>query len=557
MSLFRTLLQSFRAWRCRRGGPRTSNRAEVALEHLDHRQLLSAGFGGTLKFTGNTTTDFPTALLNQGVVERQFDPNTDVVADVNDPTLDTLIGRTAGFSSNGFAVTAFRVSYDPRDDSLSLGLIPPGDARIIAGDIDNSGNSAALSPGVQAYVNADPILRNTFIDHPDLQQTETMYAFLDLNGDAVPDIIAGYPVQATLTPNVPAKVYQVALADNSNPANPQFGPPLDQRFWGNVYQLNDPLHPNLEFQISSFGELYSTFNGGAPISDQSVISVGVVANSVNNPVLNGTFLRLKTIPINQATLPDPCPPVVPPVVVPILVNPHENFHINTSHPTDVKVAVFGTDELSVDQIIQSSVRFGGATPYAALPPKDLNRDGKLDEVFLFRGNEINLPPGLTTGTITGNLTTGGTFAGTSRVFNRDYGSATPSQIAAQDQRRQRLGQVADLTPLQKAALHGQIADRAVADVLRDSAFRDAPDIVNGPPRATSAARPASNTVAIPMRASARAPIAVNTGIGAYAAASSTPTEVSIPGLAPNQAARKIKVDMAGARRAAHAPAGYA
>jgi hypothetical protein len=277
---------------------------------------------------------------------------------------------------------------------------------------------------------------------------------------------------------------------------------------------------------------------------------------VNNPVLNGTFLRLKAIPLADATLPDPCPPVVPPVVPPIVVNPHEHFHINTAHPTDVKVAVYGTDDLSVDQIIQSSVRFGGATPYAALPPKDLNRDGKLDEVFLFRGNEINLPPGLTTGTITGGLTTGGTFAGSSRVFNRDYSMTTPAQRMAQDQRRERLGAVADLTPLQRNALHGNIADRAIADVLRDSAFRDAPEIADGPrrPMPLGAGLAKASTVAIPMRRAVAPPIAVNTGINAR----TIPTQVAIPGLDTAQAPnRKVKVDMTGARRAAAAPGLFA
>src|SRR5208337_3048826 len=53
MSLFARLLQAVRSWRRRRGGPKTVRSAGIAMEQLDHRQLLS------VTFTGVVPNDFP------------------------------------------------------------------------------------------------------------------------------------------------------------------------------------------------------------------------------------------------------------------------------------------------------------------------------------------------------------------------------------------------------------------------------------------------------------------------------------------------------------------
>src|SRR4028118_710553 len=67
MSLFRTLLQAVQSWRRRRGHWRTPTRAAVAMEQLDHRQLLS------VNFTGNVLTDFP-ETTTPGVVVLRDNP---------------------------------------------------------------------------------------------------------------------------------------------------------------------------------------------------------------------------------------------------------------------------------------------------------------------------------------------------------------------------------------------------------------------------------------------------------------------------------------------------
>ncbi len=346
MSLFRFLLQAVRTWRHRRGGPKTSQRAVVTLEHLDHRQLLSTG----ITFSGNTTLDFPDSLLNHGVVQSNFNPVTDQASTINDATLNGLIGVTPdGLSENGFNFTAFRVSYDPTADTLNIGLIPADNLPIISGDLDNNGNSGNLSPAVQTYVNANfpPVDGNgnsvSFVDYPDLQLGEEIYAFLDLNGNSTAQVVAGFPLTTDFGPNGAAKVYEVATADNPSLVPPTFGTDLGPAFTGNVYLNNNPNHPDLEFQIKNFRELYQQ-ETGQTLTPASTISIGLFANTTA-PTFRSTILNYKPVNIGQATLPTPQP-----LTPPISINPHQDFHINTAHPTDVKVYVFGTTDLPVDQI---------------------------------------------------------------------------------------------------------------------------------------------------------------------------------------------------------------
>ncbi len=64
MYLFSRLFQAARAWR-NSGRPKTAKRSAVAVEQLDHRQLLS------VNFTGNVATDFP-ATKSPGRRHLQF-----------------------------------------------------------------------------------------------------------------------------------------------------------------------------------------------------------------------------------------------------------------------------------------------------------------------------------------------------------------------------------------------------------------------------------------------------------------------------------------------------
>jgi hypothetical protein len=124
-------------WR-RRRGPKAVQRAGVAVEQLDHRQLLS------VNFTGNVPVDFP-ATQSPGVVVIPAN------ASVTQPSIPSLLQPFV--SHSGFSVQDIRVSYDAVTDTLSIGLdgFPsgnPGQGEVIAGDADNNGNPGTVNPNI-------------------------------------------------------------------------------------------------------------------------------------------------------------------------------------------------------------------------------------------------------------------------------------------------------------------------------------------------------------------------------------------------------------------------
>jgi hypothetical protein len=444
MSLFHTFLQAVRSWtwRRRRGGPKTPQRADVTVERLDHRQLLS------VNFSGNVATDFPLTQV-PGVVRLPAGP-TDQIAQP-DANLASII------KVSGFAVNAIRVTYDPQDDTLNFGLEQPDNQKtgqpVMAGDADNNLDSGTVDPAVTAI---DP----SFSDPPDLDGTETMAVFLDLNNDGVPDIVAG---KSPVDPNVP-KPYQVALAVPSPipGARPNFGTPLPANT-GNFYLVNSSAHGAFEFNITNFTSLFASFNNGQAPTESSLISIGAFAGSTQDGSSSETFISLKPTPFGPTIQPNPCPPLEPP----ILINPHEHRHINTAHPTDVRVAIFGSAGFDVNQIVPESVTLGGAHPILDLPARHINRDKYPDKVFVFRGSDIDLPPGVVDAVVTGMLQDGTEFRSTFEVFNRDESFYSPQLQAAQQARQERLGPIAFLTPFQRRLLHGQIVDQILENRADD------------------------------------------------------------------------------------------
>lgn len=507
MSLLHTLFEAVRSWRRRRDMPKRDKRAGVAVERLDHRQLLS------VNFTGNVPTDFP-ASLSPGVVI--------LPADGSDQIAQPDLNLAPLIKVSGFNVNAIRVSYDPLDDTLNFGLEQPDNQKtgtpVMAGDADNNGNTGTVDPAVS-------LLDPSFQDPADLDGTETMAVFLDLNQDSVPDIIAG---KSQTDPQSP-KLYQVALAiPNSNPAaRPSFGAPLPANT-GNVYLVNQPNHPSFEFTINGFSDLYRAFNAGQDPDADSILQIGAFAGSLQDGSTSETFLRMKPTPLGPATLPNPCPPVEPP----IQINPHEHRHINTAHPTDVRVTIFGSAKFNVDEIVTDSVQLGGASPIFDVPSRRINLDKYPDKTFVFRGSDINLPPGIVDAVVTGELEDGTEFESTYEVFNRDRDSYPLALQQAQDRRRERLGPLADLTPFQRRLFHrdlalGQMQVRRQAQQAGISA------------ETLTATPPAANTVRIPMTHRQQQPVQVDTGV------------VAIP-TRPGQATvrpRNLRIDMGTAAKA--------
>lgn len=414
MSLISRLFEAVQSWRRRRGGPKTAKRAPVMMEQLDHRQLLS------VNFTGNVATDFP-ATQSPGVVVLPDPPGyiKPVISSVpvNGVSLQDVV------KVSGFDISGLRATYTPSDDTLNIGIEQPLSQQpshpgpVIAGDADNNGDDGTVDPAVTAIAGPG------FKDFPDFGGTEYMEVFLDLKGTGQPDIVAGYSQTDPRTP----KQYQVALA-NVNPAAPTappaFGTPLPQ-FTGNVYKVNSSQHPNLEFSIAHFSQLYLQETGKTLIP-AAIIGLGAAAGSADDLGISEAFFPEVPFPFSSAILPPflSCPPVSPPVQI----NPHENHHVNTAHPTDVRVNIFGTSGFDVTQIIPSSVTLGGAHPIFNFTRR-INRDEWLDATFVFKGTDIHLPRGISEAAVTGTLQNGQTFSTSARIFNRDFSFFNPEGVA--------------------------------------------------------------------------------------------------------------------------------
>ena len=106
MTLLRKLLRAVPSWRRRRDGPRAAKRADVALEHLDHRQLMS------VNFTGNVLIDFPETTTPGVVVltPNASDPNFKVPQIPPDPPELSEFVKVSGFT-----LEAIRVTYTQND----------------------------------------------------------------------------------------------------------------------------------------------------------------------------------------------------------------------------------------------------------------------------------------------------------------------------------------------------------------------------------------------------------------------------------------------------------
>ena len=175
MSLINRLLDAVRSWR-RPEGRKARKRADVKIEHLDHRRLISANF------TGIATTDIPnTSGPGYAIVTN----NVPLV--INNPQL------AAAIKVSGFAIDAIRMQYDPTDDTLSVAIQQPLNQKttpqypVIAGDADNNQNSGGTPDA--AVLAAAPL----FQDYYDLGGSETMAVFFDFNHDSIPDVVAGIP----------------------------------------------------------------------------------------------------------------------------------------------------------------------------------------------------------------------------------------------------------------------------------------------------------------------------------------------------------------------------
>ena len=397
------LLQAAQARHRRPGGRKTNRRHAIAVEQLDHRRLLS------VNFSGNVATDFP-ATQQPGVVVFNSTNTPNIQHPIIPPNLQPYI------SVSGFDLSEIRVSYDSVNDTLYVGLnqpsanpANPSGPSVIAGDADNNGTAGTVNPAVETAAPG-------FTEFYGLGGPETMAAFLDLTGSGIPDIVAGFsstPPTPTPTNPAPVKQYQVALAipNISTPhGEPSFGTPLPY-YTGNVYLVQTPAHPSLEFTISHFSQLYAAATGHA-LAPTSVIGIGAFAGSPDDIGISDAFFPENTFLASQATEPVPNPTPSPPV----LINPHEHRIVDTAHRDLIRATVLGTSGFPVSQINPATVELNGAPALAHIYRK-LPHNEFPAETFVFRANQLSLPAGLTTATLTGQTKGGTPFETQETVLN--------------------------------------------------------------------------------------------------------------------------------------------
>jgi hypothetical protein len=407
MNLISKLLQAARKRRHLRGGRKTAKRPAIAVEQLDHRQLLS------VNFTGNVAIDFP-ATEQPGVVVFNSSNTPNITHPIIPPNLQPLI------PVSGFDISEIRVSYDATTDTLSVGLNqPPADipsdpsGPVIAGDADDNGNAGTVNPAVEAAAPG-------FTEFYALGGPEQMAASLFLSPSSiasmVPQVVAGFsptPPSPTPTDPAPAKPYQVALAiPGMNPQGiPFFGTTLPD-FTGTVYLFNSAAHPNLEFSISHFSQLYQ-LETGETLTPSSVIGIGAFAGSPDDIGISDAFFPESTFTLSQATAPPPNPEPSPY----ILINPHEHRIIDTSHRDLVRVTVFGTSGFDVAQINPATVELDGVHAVAHINRK-FRRDEFLNATYVFPASELSQQPvGLYPATLTGATYSGVPFESSKAVLN--------------------------------------------------------------------------------------------------------------------------------------------
>ena len=409
MSLFARLLQAVRSRRRRRGGPKAVRYAGIAMEQLDHRQLLS------VNFTGNVPIDFPATQV-PGVVVLPDNPL------VQHPAIAPQIAPIVKVS--GFDISGIRVTYSPTDDTLNLGLDQPPSVNqpgaVIAGDADNNGNSGTVNPAITAIPGF-----GGFQDPGNFGGTEFMGAFLDFTGTGTPQIVAGFsqvPPTPTVADPSPQKPYEVAVAIPTGPnAAPAFGTRLPQ-YEGNFYYNNSSAHPNFEFSIKGFSQLYQAVTG-QPLAATSVINLGAFGGSGQDIGIGEAFFPAQAVTLSNATQPNPCPPISPP----ILVNPHEHRVIDTNHRDLVRVYVLGTSGFDVTTIDPATVALDGAKPIAHFTRRFPHSEF-VNATYVFVGSDINLPAGQTNATFTGKTFSGQQIESSKLVINIPYSARVPGRL---------------------------------------------------------------------------------------------------------------------------------
>ena len=207
------------------------------------------------------------------------------------------------------------MSYDAADDTLSVGLNqPPADPSnpssgpVIAGDADDNGNAGNVNPAVAG---ARPLLQRVpGAEGQDIQ----MAAFLDLDrcrhAGRRRRVLAepsrrSRPTVASPAP-IPRRLNRIRSQWRSPIINPQGNPDVSVRRSRQSRATSicsiPPAHPNLEFSITDFSQLYQAETGHA-LTPTSVIGIGAFAGSLHDGGISDAFFPENTFTLAQATVP--------------------------------------------------------------------------------------------------------------------------------------------------------------------------------------------------------------------------------------------------------------
>jgi hypothetical protein len=406
MNLISALFRAARRKRHTRRTRKNALRRVIAVEQLDHRQLLS------VNFTGNVKADFPpTSVIlpyNANEIVHPAFPSGTYGAELQ-----------SAIKVSGFDLSGIYVSYDPAHDTLSIGLNQPTNPNnppysVIAGDADNNGNSGVVGSVVS---NIATRFGTSFMEWPGLGGPQVMAAFLSLSpsaiGSATPQVVAGYPLLPPPGQDTPPKQFEVAQVVNGIPGEaPSFDQtnPVYPLNAGSVYLVNSPVHPNLEFDIKNFSLLYYAVTG-VPLTPQSQIGLGAFAGSHDDGGIGQAFIPENTFTLAQATAP---PQTISPF---ILINPHEHRIIDTAHRDLVRVTIFGTSGFNVTDINPQTVELDGVHAIAHINRK-VRRDEFVNATYVFPANELTSQPvGLYPATLTGSTYGGVPFVSSKAVLN--------------------------------------------------------------------------------------------------------------------------------------------
>jgi hypothetical protein len=156
----------------------------------------------------------------------------------------------------------------------------------------------------------------------------------------------------------------------------------------------------------------------------------------------------------------------------------------------VRVSIFGTSGFDVNRILPDTVTLGGAKPLGHFT-RHINHDQFKDVTYIFRGDQISLPRGITAGVVSGqyidSLGEVETFESAQTIYNKNDSFYSPAQVALQQRRQEARGVAPHFPP---AALtrkaHEDHVDLAI-------------DQTASPQSATlSAVKLGTSTVAIPV-----------------------------------------------------------